>query len=984
MISRLIEAKRRSEESRRRIDAQYRLMAETAPDGIVSVNDRAQILSVNPAVAKIFGYTAAELVGQPLTRLLPDFPLETRTAVTPLVGRRKDGTEFSAEVSFGEVVTSDQHIFSGFVRDVSERERAKEALQKSESYLAEAQRLSHTGSFGWNLSSGQIFWSEETYRIVGYDPASQPTLELVLERVHPEDRASVRERLDYASRRGADLDFEHRLLMPDGSVKHVHVLAHAMKAGAGGLEYVGAAMDVTASQLAEEELRKSEEKYRDLVTLASDAIYVIDQHGNIVSTNPAGLELWGGGAEDLKCLPLKETYLPEELDLQHTRLEQLRAGVRLRFERTFLRKDGSGVPVEVSASPMHHGYSQAVVRDISERKRAEMELQRTTMYLAEAQRLSHTGSWVWDVGRPGPVYWSAEMYRIYRRHPALGPPTLKEIRAFHSPGDWNNLTAAIEKLVGEKVDIDCDSRLLFPDGSITYIRIVAHPVVNAAGEVVEFLGTTIDITEQYQARQALRKAFDEIKKSEDQLQTIVDTIPTLAWRVSADGPAEFLNRRWHDYTGLSPEEAHGWGWKVAIHTDDLAALMEKREAGLVSGEPWEIEARLRRFDGEFRWFLFRASPLRDEFGNVVKWYGTNTDIEDHKRAEQALRKAFAEIEALKDELYRENLALKEEVDQASMFEEIVGASGALRRVLSQVAKVAPTDSTVLILGETGTGKELIARAIHKRSSRSTRAFVRVNCAAIPPSLIASELFGHEKGAFTGAIQRRLGRFELADGGTIFLDEIGELPAETQVSLLRVLQEREFERVGGNQSITVDVRVLAATNRDLDSAVDAGVFRQDLFYRLNVFPVEIPSLRERIDDIPLLVEYLIERYAKKVGKKINHIRKKTLDLFQAYDWPGNVRELQNVVERAVVLSDGDTFSVDETWLKREVSNDLPRLTPLGRLDANHEREIIEAALTESGGRISGPLGAACKLGIPRTTLDSKINSLGINKYRFKSR
>jgi len=323
-----------------------------------------------------------------------------------------------------------------------------------------------------------------------------------------------------------------------------------------------------------------------------------------------------------------------------------------------------------------------------------------------------------------------------------------------------------------------------------------------------------------------------------------------------------------------------------------------------------------------------------------------------------------------------------------MFEEIVGSSEPLRKVLSQVSKVAPTDSTVLILGETGTGKELIARAVHKRSSRSSRAFVGVNCAAIPAALIASELFGHEKGAFTGAVQRRLGRFELADGGTIFLDEIGDLPMEVQVALLRVLQERTFERMGSGQSISVDVRVVAATNRDLKVAIRAGTFREDLFYRLNVFPIQIPSLRERVDDIPLLVEYLIDRYAKKAGKNIRNIEKRTLELFEAYGWPGNIREMQNVVERAVILCDGETFSVDATWLTHESPREsssalgIP-LKGLLRLDENQEREMIEKALAECGGRISGPSGAATRLGIPRQTLESKITNLGINKHRFKS-
>jgi PAS domain S-box-containing protein len=355
------------------------------------------------------------------------------------------------------------------------------------------------------------------------------------------------------------------------------------------------------------------------------------------------------------------------------------------------------------------------------------------------------------------------------------------------------------------------------------------------------------------------------------------------------------------------------------------------------------------------------------------------DLSEQKRAEQ-------EISALKDQLYRENLALRDEVDRASMFEEIVGTSTALQEVLARIAKVAPTDSTVFITGETGTGKELIARAVHKRSRRSGRAFVSVNCAALAPSLISSELFGHEKGAFTGAMQRRLGRFELADGGTIFLDEVGELPPDTQVALLRVLQEREFERVGGAQSIKVDVRVIAATNRDLKTATARGTFRLDLFYRLNVFPIEVPPLRERKEDILMLVEYFVQRYASRAGKNIRSIDKKTLKRLQSYDWPGNIRELQNIIERSVIVSSGDVFSVDESWLSKESSQPAPPVQASQPFESElrGEREIIEAALAESRGRVSGPSGAATKLQIPRSTLESRIRALNIKKSRFKFR
>jgi transcriptional regulator with GAF, ATPase, and Fis domain len=360
------------------------------------------------------------------------------------------------------------------------------------------------------------------------------------------------------------------------------------------------------------------------------------------------------------------------------------------------------------------------------------------------------------------------------------------------------------------------------------------------------------------------------------------------------------------------------------------------------------------------------------------------DGAEHLEKKAALESAVEELELLREQLDKENLALRGEVDRVSMFEEIVGTSPALQAVLSRAIKVADTDSTVLITGETGTGKELVARAIHRRSDRVSRPFVGVNCAAIPRDLIASELFGHEKGAFTGATQQRLGRFELANGGTIFLDEVGELPAETQIALLRVLQEHEFERVGGTRPIRTDVRVIAATNRDLQAAISASFFRSDLFYRLNVFPIEMPSLRERREDIPLLVEYFIDRYARKAGKRFKNVEKRTLQVLQSYPWPGNIRELQNVIERSVILCESDIFSIDESWLplprtatESKRQSELPR-----RLEAQ-EKNMIEEALEESRGRVFGATGAAAKLGIPRSTLESKIKSLKIDKNRFRT-
>jgi PAS domain S-box-containing protein len=616
------------------------------------------------------------------------------------------------------------------------------------------------------------------------------------------------------------------------------------------------------------------------------------------------------------------------------------------------------------------------------------------------------------------------------------------------------------------------------------------PLRDDGGNIVKWYGSSLDIEER-------KRAEERIRQSEQELRTIIETIPAFIGTNLPDGSIDFVSQSFLDYLGLSREQWLDWGWMTATHPDDVAGAVEKFEAALAAGQPLEYEQRLRKSDGTYRWFWSRNVPLRDATGKIVKWYGTLHDINDRKLAEEAIRKQELELQQIIDlapqhifvqgpegtrlyasqaaldyygqtlaewlssdrhdvfypgdwermiagvqsrflsvlshegearlrrhdgeyrwflfrrnplhdehghltrwyvaatdihdrkqteeRLQHENIALREEIDKASMFEEIVGASPALHAVLSRVSKVAPTDSTVLITGETGTGKELLARAIHRRSHRASRAFVSVNCAAIPRDLIASELFGHEKGAFTGATQQRLGRFELANGGTIFLDEVGELPAETQIALLRVLQEHEFERVGGTRQIRADVRVIAATNRDLEAAINAGSFRSDLFYRLNVFPIEIPSLRERRIDIPLLVEYFIDRYARKAGKNIKRVNKKTLESLQSYPWPGNIRELQNIIERSVILCETEIFSIDENWLPQPspLTPGSKQQVELPRTLLAQEREMIEAALRECQGRVFGPTGAAAKLGIPRSTLESKIRSLKINKNRFRA-
>jgi formate hydrogenlyase transcriptional activator len=533
--------------------------------------------------------------------------------------------------------------------------------------------------------------------------------------------------------------------------------------------------------------------------------------------------------------------------------------------------------------------------------------------------------------------------------------------AFH-PEDRKDGLEKCRKLFSGNGPAESEIRLRRHDGIYRWFLIRVEPDRDETGRIIRWYGTSTDI-------EALKQTEERLTEDERELRRITDAIPQTIVVQDPAGTSLYANRATLDYTGLTMEDVAKPGFRERIfHLDDFQRLAEYRRAALARGVPFQLEQRALGKDGQYRWFLIHYNPFRDEQGRVVRWYATGTDINDRKTNEERTQ--------------NENVALREEFDHSLMFEEIVGSSQSLRKVLKAVDKVAATDSTVLILGETGTGKELIARAIHKRSPRSARAFIRVNCAAIPTELIASELFGHEKGAFTGALERRIGRFEAADGGTLFLDEIGDLPAETQIALLRVLQEREFERIGSTKPVQVDVRVLAATNRDLAADVDDGSFRQDLYYRLNVFPVSVPPLRERMEDIPLLAEYLVVRYAKKAGKKITSIDRWTLEMLQNYDWPGNVRELQNVIERAVILCETPVLCVDETWFRREAPSRAGEPIPFNAALNTSEREMIERALSESAGRVGGVKGAAAKLGLPRQTLESKIKILGINKFRFR--
>jgi len=878
----------------------------------------------------------------------------------------------------GVAVADNQSLkkYVGSALDVTEHELLTQELRRREAYLTEAQRLSRTGSFGWRPDTGEVVWSDETYRIFEYDDSVRPTIDSVVQRVHPEDRADFKDVTNRALAGATDFEHAYRLLLPDGRVKHVHAKAHVLQDASGNREFVGAAIDITEHKTAEKALRSSEAYLAEAQRLSHTGSWAWSPDTDVRYWSEECYRVLGFDPRD--GLPQMEQLIqrihPDDQRAfgesakraKHKKLDE-EVTYRIVHPNAAVRDIHSiGHPV-FSPSGELIEFTGTVI-DVTERKRAEEELRRSEMELR--QMLDFTPQLVSVFG---PNRERLYANRVVFDYLGIG---LDEWRQSSTgthihPDDSERVKACWERALESGSGYDVELRLRKHDGSYRWFLARYNPVRDDKGQIMRWYVAGTDIEDRMQAEDrlrhenvALKRAEEKIREQEAELRQMLDLTPQHVHVLAADATLVYTNEVALKYHGLALDE---WRerpfteWRAdevpftIFHPDDRERLMGELKNKFLSGSPHETEARLLRDDGKYRWFLFRFNPLRDRQGCVMRWYVASTDIEDRKRAEEKLQ--------------QENVALREEIDKASMFEEIVGTSSALKSVLSLISKVAPSDSTVLITGETGTGKELVARAIHRRSDRTSRAFVSVNCAAIPRDLIASELFGHEKGAFTGATQQRLGRFELANGGTLFLDEVGELPSETQIALLRVLQEHEFERVGGTRPIRADVRVIAATNRDLQAAISAGSFRNDLFYRLHVFPIEIPPLRERKEDILLLVEYFIDRYARKTGKNITTVDKKTLRLLESYPWPGNIRELQNVIERSVIVCETANFSVDESWLSQQpLEKKAGSQLYLSEKVATQEKEIIEAALRECQGRVSGPSGAAAKLGVARSTLD----------------
>jgi len=784
---------------------------------------------------------------------------------------------------------------------------------------------------------------------------------------HPEDLPPLMKRWQEFLVSGEPGEIEARLRRHDGTYRWFLIRVEPLRDECGKIvRWYGTSTDIEDGKRAEKALQKSERNLEAIINTIPTAAWTTRPDGYCDFINQVWLDYAGMTAEQAQGWGWAEAIHPDDRKKLVEEWEScLASGTPVDTEARIRRFDGShrwflirGNPLKDEAGNILKWYGTCV--DIDSRKRGEEALQ--ARELSWRQIVDNIPGLVTTTGAMGEVEFLNRQTLEYFGKTTEELKDWSRIGIVH-PDDLPLTIEAWKKTIETGQVQDIEIRLRRADGVFRWFQDRAVPARDTEGKISDWYVLLTDIDDRKRAEQKLRE-------SEETLRTMIDAVRQYITVLALDGRVLYTNRVALDLTGLTVGEVNDGGFfPRAFHPDDVDRVRAERQENLLRGTPFDLQMRLRLKNGQYRWQLFQYNPLIDESGQIIRWYCTATDIDDQKRTEERLR--------------NENLVLREEINSSSMFEDIVGSSEPLRKVLAQVSKVAPSESTVLILGETGTGKELIARAIHKRSSRASRAFIGVNCAAIPPSLIASELFGHEKGAFTGATQRRLGRFETASDGTIFLDEVGDLPPEIQIALLRVLQEREIERVGSDKPIPVDVRVVAATHRDLNALVSEGKFREDLLYRLNVVPIKMPSLRERAADIPLLVEYFIARFGSKTGKNFRTIDKRTLKLLQAYEWPGNVRELQNVIERAVILTDSDCFAVDETWLRQERSEVSRQTVALTGVLLKQEKQMIETALREAGGVVGGPTGAAAKLGIPRETLNSKIRKLGIKRREFRA-
>jgi PAS domain S-box-containing protein len=851
------------------------------------------------------------------------------------------------------------------VRDITERREAVIALSESEGRLRLAQEAARVGTWEWHIPTGKSYWSEMIWRLLGLEPRDEETqVEQFLTHIHPDDRERTWNKVSEALAHGESYYDEFRIIRSDGKVLWLSSKGRVIRSPDGQPErMIGVNIDITERKLAEDSAQQSEGKNRAILQAIPDLMFLQSRDGTYL---------------DYHCKRESDLILPPEKFMGKKMEEVLPPRLAKDLSVVFERAAETGEPQSYEYELMmdqnrrwfearvvtNNGTILSVVRDITERKQAEIELRESEERFGKAFRANPQPMSLTRVADGLYLDVNDSFLEVsgYTREEVIGHTSL-ELNMWGTPEARSDF---ITKLSSQGSLVNTETRLRTKTGSFRLFLSSAE-FLEIGGEQCLLVASS-DITDRMAAQQAVRE-------SEARFQNMADTAPVMIWMTDQHEGCTYVNKQWLDFTGRTFAEAMNHGWAESLHPDDRAASFEKCLAAFEKRVQYEFEYRLLRADGEYRWVLASGTPRFSPTGEFLGYIGSGIDITERKESEVALHKAHEELQELKNQLEAENIYLQQELQLDHTFGEIVGHSDAIKYVLFKISQVAGADTTVLITGETGTGKELVARAIHSASERKDRPMIRVNCAALAASLIESELFGHEKGAFTGAGTRKAGRFELADGGTIFLDEIGELPPELQVKLLRVIQEGEFERLGSNKTIKIDVRIIAATNRNLQHEVEKGTFREDLWYRLNVFPITVPPLRERKDDIPLMVEHFVARSARKFGKKITEISPRTLLDLQTHAWPGNVRELINVIERAVINTTGPVLHLADHF---DAAAPHPAATQQSLEDV--ERQHILRTLESTGWRIEGPYGAAKILGLNPSTLRTRMSKLGIQRRK----
>ncbi len=831
------------------------------------------------------------------------------------------------------------------------------------------------------------FVSDHAEKMLGYTVEEWlSTPNFCIQHVHEEDRERVArecEEILSVSKQGI---IYFRWRAKDGRIVWVKAQLAAIVDDKGNTVGTrGVTIDLTEQQLVEharqqtvennrmilEALSRNEAQLAAVINSAMDGIITIDEKQNIVLFNAAAEKLFLCSAKEARGGAL-DRFIPERFRTVHEQyirdFGKEQGPPRLMGpprEIYGVRASGEEFPIEASISQMElcgQKFFTVILRDITTAKQAVNKLRASEERFAKAFRSNPqpmslttlaTGTYI-DVNE------SFLAVSGYTRKEVIGHTSL-ELRIWETP---DTRAEFVRQLKEHGALVNYETRLRAKDGSFKVLLSSAE-TLDINGEMCLLVASS-EVTERVAAQNALRD-------SEERFRSMADTAPVMIWIVGPDRQCTYVNKRVLDFTGRTAEAEMGDGWTEGIHPDDYEGCMEIYESSFAERQPFEMEYRLRRHDGEYRWVYATGIPRFSSDGTFLGYIGSCIDITERKESEVALQTAHEELHQLKNQLEAENIYLQQELQRDEKFGEIVGQSDAIKYVLFKITQVAPTDSTVLITGETGTGKELVARAIHGASPRKDRPLIKVNCGALSPTLIESELFGHEKGAFTGAVGRKQGRFELANGGTIFLDEIGELPPELQVKLLRVIQENEFERLGGGKTMKVDVRIIAATNRNLKQEVEQGLFREDLWYRLNVYPITVPPLRQRKDDIPILVEHFVATYANKFGKTISSVSPRVMQTLQNHSWPGNIRELANVIERAVIHTQGNVLHIVDQF--EPVDQSLPTQTL-----EEVERDYIIQTLENTGWRIEGQYGAAKILGLNPSTLRTRMLKLGIQRRR----